>query len=56
MFDLDPSLTQSPRWTRILATQLFGTQRNAWLLGLGLMLLELSVAALVYSTGGTSRV
>lgn len=56
MFDLDQSLTQSPRWTRVLAAQLYGAQRNTWLLGLGLVVLEYSIAALVYSTGGTARV
>lgn len=56
MFDLDQSLTQSPSWTRLLATQLFGARRNAWLLILALVVLEISVAVLVYSTGGTAQV
>ena len=56
MFDIDQRLTQSPRWTRALAAQLFGKQRNAWVLAIGLILLEISIAALVYSTGGTAKV
>jgi HD domain len=56
MFNLDQSLAHSSHWPQVLTAQLFGARRNVWLLGAALVVLEVSVAVLVYSTGGTAQV
>jgi hypothetical protein len=56
MFDSAPTTHANPSWVSWLSAQLFGRARNPWLLVAGLMILELGVAALVFTTGGTRLV
>lgn len=56
MLDSATSTHASPSWVSWLSVQLFGRARNPWLLVAGLLILELGVAVLVYTTGGTRYV